>query len=57
MRARSASSARCRSLHIEILYNEDNFVGAFTLAALLALAAITLTLIRSALERKNVWTR
>jgi len=37
-------------LHIEILYNEDNFVGAFTLAGALALAAIVLTLMRSAID-------
>jgi sulfate transport system permease protein len=41
-------------LHIEILYNEDNLAGAFTLAAALAIVAITLTLIRSALgARRN----
>ncbi len=40
-------------LHIEILYNEDNFVGAFTLAAALALAAIALTLIRSTLDARR----
>jgi sulfate transport system permease protein len=48
-------------LHIEILYNEDNLVGAFTLAAALAVAAIALTLIRSALDarshrRDDSWT-
>jgi sulfate/thiosulfate transport system permease protein len=48
-------------LHIEILYNDDNLVGAFTLAAALALAAIALTLIRSALDahmhrRDDSWT-
>jgi sulfate transport system permease protein len=37
-------------LHIDILYNEDNLVGAFTLAAALVIAAIALTLIRSAVE-------
>lgn len=40
-------------LHIEILYNEDNLAGAFTLAATLAIAAITLTLIRSALDARR----
>jgi sulfate transport system permease protein len=40
-------------LHIEILYNEDNLAGAFTLAAALAIAAITLTLIRSALDARR----
>ncbi len=34
-------------LHIENLYNDDNLVGAFTLAAALAVVAIALTLIRS----------
>jgi sulfate/thiosulfate transport system permease protein len=37
-------------LHIEILYNEDNLAGAFTLAAVLAIVAIALTLVRSALD-------
>ncbi len=40
-------------LHIEILYNEDNLAGAFTLAATLAVAAIALTLIRSALDARR----
>jgi sulfate transport system permease protein len=40
-------------LHIEILYNEDNLVGAFTLAATLAIVAIALTLIRSALDARG----
>jgi len=40
-------------LHIEDLYNEDNLVGAFTLAALLAVVAIALTLTRSALEHRE----
>jgi sulfate transport system permease protein len=35
-------------LHIEILYNENNLVGAFSLAAALAGVAIALTLLRSA---------
>jgi sulfate transport system permease protein len=48
-------------LHIEILYNEDNLAGAFTLAAALAVAAIALTAIRSALDarqhrRDDPWT-
>src|SRR4029077_16683708 len=34
-------------LHIEILYNEYNIAGAFALAALLSLATIALTLLRS----------
>jgi sulfate transport system permease protein len=40
-------------LHIEILYNEDNLAGAFTLAAALAIAAIALTLVRSALDARR----
>jgi len=40
-------------LHIEILYNEDNFVGAFTLAAALAIVAIALTLIRSTIDARR----
>jgi sulfate transport system permease protein len=40
-------------LHIEILYNEDNFVGAFTLAGALALVAIALTLVRSAIDARR----
>ena len=42
-------------LHIEILYNEDNLVGAFTLAALLATVAIALTLIHGSIERRRKW--
>jgi sulfate transport system permease protein len=49
-------------LHIDILYNEDNLVGAFTLAGALALLAIVLTLVRSLIEahhepNTNVETR
>jgi sulfate/thiosulfate transport system permease protein len=40
-------------LHIEILYNEYNFVGAFALAAALSLATIALTFGRAALERAH----
>jgi len=40
-------------LHIEILYNEDNLAGAFTLAAALAAVAIALTLVRSAIEARR----
>ena len=40
-------------LHIEILYNEDNLAGAFTLAGALAVAAITLTLVRSAIDARR----
>jgi ABC-type molybdate transport system permease subunit len=49
-------------LHIDILYNEDNLVGAFTLAGALALLVIVLTLVRSIIEayaepNTNVETR
>jgi sulfate transport system permease protein len=40
-------------LHIEILYNDDNMVGAFTLAGTLAVVAIALTLIRSAIDARR----
>jgi sulfate transport system permease protein len=40
-------------LHIEILYNEDNLAGAFTLAGALAVVAITLTLVRSAIDARR----
>jgi sulfate transport system permease protein len=39
-------------LHIEILYNEDAFVAAFSLAAALATVTIGLTLVRSAIEHR-----
>lgn len=38
------------SLHIDILYNEDNLVGAFTLAGALALLVILLTFVRSLID-------
>ena len=37
-------------LHIEILYNEYNFVGAFAVAALLCLLAVVTLVLKSALE-------
>lgn len=40
-------------LHVEILYNENNLVGAFSLSAALAAAAIAATLLRSAFERRR----
>jgi sulfate transport system permease protein len=40
-------------LHIEILYNEDNLAGAFALAGALAVVAITLTLVRSAIDARR----
>jgi sulfate transport system permease protein len=41
------------SLHIDILYNEDNLVGAFTLAGTLAVAAIALTLVRGTIDKQH----
>jgi sulfate transport system permease protein len=38
------------SLNVDILYNNDNMVGAFTLAGTLALAAIVLTLVRDQID-------
>jgi sulfate transport system permease protein len=38
------------ALHVDILYNDDNLVGAFTLAGTLALTAIVLTLVRGAID-------
>jgi sulfate transport system permease protein len=39
-------------LHVEILYNEYNFVGAFAVASLLALLALITLTLKSALEWK-----
>jgi sulfate transport system permease protein len=39
-------------LHVEILYNEYNFVGAFAVASLLALLALVTLAAKSALEWK-----
>jgi sulfate transport system permease protein len=49
-------------LHIDVLYNSYNLVGAFTLAGTLALVTITLTFIRSTIDarmhsRTNAETR
>jgi sulfate transport system permease protein len=44
-------------LHIEILYNENAFVGAFALAATLAAATMLLTSLRSAIERRAAMPR
>ncbi len=38
-------------LHVEILYNEYNFVAAFAVAALLALLAIVTLILKALLER------
>jgi sulfate transport system permease protein len=37
-------------LHVEILYNEYQFVGAFAVASLLALLAIVTLVIKTAVE-------
>ena len=37
-------------LHVEILYNEYNFVGAFAVASLLALLALVTLVLKSLLE-------
>ena len=37
-------------LHVEILYNEYNFVGAFAVASLLALLALVTLVLKSMLE-------
>jgi sulfate transport system permease protein len=37
-------------LHVEILYNEYDFVGAFAVAALLCLLAVVTLVLKTALE-------
>ena len=37
-------------LHIEILYNEYNFAGAFAVASLLAMLALVTLIVKTALE-------
>jgi sulfate transport system permease protein len=37
-------------LHVEILYNEDNFAAAFAVASLLALLALVTLMVKVALE-------
>jgi sulfate/thiosulfate transport system permease protein len=44
-------------LHIEILYNEYNFVGAFAVASLLTLLAVLTLIIKSLLERAGYQRR
>jgi len=44
-------------LHIEILYNEYNFVGAFAVASLLTLLALLTLIIKSLLERAGYQRR
>ena len=40
-------------LHIEILYNEYNFVGAFAVASLLSLLAVVTLIIKTLVERSG----
>jgi len=40
-------------LHVEILYNEYNFVGAFAVASLLALLAIVTLVLKSLVEWRH----
>lgn len=40
-------------LHVEILYNEYNFAGAFAVASLLALLAVVTLIAKSALEWRD----
>ena len=40
-------------LHIEILYNEYNFVGAFAVASLLTLLAVLTLVIKTLVERRG----
>jgi sulfate transport system permease protein len=44
-------------LHVEILYNEYNFVGAFAVASLLTFLAIVTLVLKSWVERKNTALR
>src|SRR6185436_19421675 len=40
-------------LHIEILYNEYNFVGAFAVASLLTMLAVVTLIVKSLVERQG----
>jgi sulfate transport system permease protein len=40
-------------LHVEILYNEYNFTGAFAMASLLALLALVTLALKTWVEHKN----
>ena len=44
-------------LHVEILYNEYNFVGAFAVASLLTLLAVVTLVLKTWVERKNAALR
>ena len=41
-------------LHVEILYNEYNFVAAFAVASVLTLLALLTLVLKAALERKQI---
>jgi sulfate transport system permease protein len=40
-------------LHIEILYNEYNFVGAFAVASLLTMLAVVTLIVKGLVERQG----
>jgi len=40
-------------LHIEILYNEYNFVGAFAVASMLSMLAVVTLIIKTLVERSG----
>jgi sulfate transport system permease protein len=44
-------------LHVEILYNEYNFVGAFAVASLLALLAIVTLILKAIVEWQHARAR
>ena len=51
-------------LHVEVLYNEYNFVGAFSVAGLLSALAVVTLILKALVERlqpdlgaHGVWTR
>jgi sulfate transport system permease protein len=44
-------------LHVEILYNEYNFVGAFAVASLLTFLALVTLALKTWAERKNAALR
>jgi sulfate transport system permease protein len=44
-------------LHVEILYNEYNFVGAFAVASLLMLLAVVTLVIKSLVEWRTGYQR
>ena len=44
-------------LHVEILYNEYNFVGAFAVASLLAVLAIITLILKALVEWRHAQSR